>query len=87
MTDDIQDGILSSWVDELRTALEIEADLDISAVLGLAGVAAHAVVRPAAPLTTYLVGFAVGRATAYGADPTEAAATATQIARELARSR
>ncbi|MEY9857560.1 molybdopterin-guanine dinucleotide biosynthesis protein A [Catenulispora sp. GAS73] len=35
-----------------------EADLD--AILGLAGVAAHNVLRPAAPLTTFLAGYAVG---------------------------
>lgn len=87
MTDDIQDGILSTWADELRAALEIEADVDIPAVLGLAGVAAHAVVRPAAPLTTYLVGFAAGRAAAAGADPAEAAAEATRVARDLASRR
>jgi hypothetical protein len=84
MTDDLQDGILSTWADELRAALEIEADVDIPAILGLAGAAAHAVVRPAAPLTTYLVGFAAGRAAAAGADPTEAAAAATRVARDLA---
>ena len=87
MTDDIQDGILSTWADELRAALGIEADVDIPAVLGLAGVAAHAVVRPAAPLTTYLVGFAAGRAAAAGNDPAEAAAAATQVARDLAAQR
>ena len=33
---------------------------DIDAILGLAGVAAHNVVRPAAPLTTFLAGYAIG---------------------------
>jgi hypothetical protein len=84
MTDDLQDGILSTWADELRAALGIEADVDIPAILGLAGVAAHAVVRPAAPLTTYLVGFAAGRAAAAGDNPAEAAAAATRVARDLA---
>jgi len=77
-------GILTAWADELRGALGIDADVDIPAVLGLAGVAAHAVVRPAAPLTTYLVGFAAGRAAAAGDDPAEAAAAATRVARDLA---
>lgn len=82
--DDQTNGILSAWADDLRAALGIEADVDIPAVLGLAGVAAHAVVRPAAPLTTYLVGFAAGRAAAAGDDPAEAAAAATRVARDLA---
>ena len=85
MNDDEQTaGILTAWADEVRAALGIEADVDIPAVLGLAGVAAHAVLRPAAPLTTYLVGFAAGRAAAAGDDPTEAAAAATRVARDLA---
>jgi hypothetical protein len=87
MTDDLHDGILSTWADELRAALDIEAEVDIPAILGLAGVAAHAVVRPAAPLTTYLVGFAAGRAAAAGVDPAEAAAAATRVARDLAAHR
>jgi molybdopterin-guanine dinucleotide biosynthesis protein A len=35
-------------------------DGDLDAILGLAGVAAHNVLRPAAPLTTFLAGYAVG---------------------------
>jgi hypothetical protein len=40
--------------------------------------AAHGVARPAAPLTTYLLGVAV----AGGADPEEAARTISELARE-----
>jgi hypothetical protein len=87
MSDDEVDGILDAWADEVRAALGIDADVDVKAVLGLAGVAAHAVVRPAAPLTTYLVGFAVGSAAARGDDPAVAAAEATRIARDLAARR
>lgn len=36
------------------------AEGDLDAILGLAGVAAHNVLRPAAPLTTFLAGYAVG---------------------------
>jgi hypothetical protein len=35
-------------------------DVDVNDLLGLAGEAAHAVERPAAPLTTFLVGYAAG---------------------------
>ncbi|MEZ0106357.1 molybdopterin-guanine dinucleotide biosynthesis protein A [Catenulispora sp. EB89] len=35
-------------------------EADVNAILGLAGVAAHNVLRPAAPLTTFLAGYAVG---------------------------
>ena len=65
---DETDGILTDWSNEVRAALGIEADVDIRSVLGLAGVVAHSVIRPAAPLTTYLVGFAAGRAAALGDD-------------------
>jgi hypothetical protein len=81
---DETDGILADWSNEVRTALGIESDVDIRSVLGLAGVVAHSVVRPAAPLTTYLVGFAAGRAAALGSDPVEAAAAATRVVRDLA---
>jgi molybdopterin-guanine dinucleotide biosynthesis protein A len=84
---DDADGILADWSNEVRAALGIEADVDIRSVLGLAGVVAHSVVRPAAPLTTYLVGFAAGRAAALGEDPATAAADATRTAKDLAARR
>jgi hypothetical protein len=84
---DDADGILADWSNEVRAELGIEADVDIRSVLGLAGVVAHSVVRPAAPLTTYLVGFAAGRAAALGTDPVEAAAAATRAVRDLAARR
>lgn len=45
-------------------------------VLALARDVAHGVARPAAPLTAYLLGLAVGA----GADPAQAAATLTALA-------
>ncbi len=81
------EALLAGWADEVRAALGIEESVDVQAVLGLAGVAAHAVVRPAAPLTTYLVGFAAGRAAARGEDAAAAAAEATRVARDLAARR
>src|SRR3546814_6238638 len=43
---------------ELCDVLDIETELDEALVLDLARAAAHNVVRPAAPLTTYLLGYA-----------------------------
>lgn len=63
------DGLLDAWVTEVGAALGIPdfADaLDIASVLDLARDAAHGVARPAAPLTTFLVGYA---AAAQGASP------------------
>ncbi len=81
------EGILTDWSDEVRAALGIGADVDIRSVLGLAGVVAHSVVRPAAPLTTYLVGFAAGCAAERGEDAVAAAADATRVVEDLAARR
>jgi hypothetical protein len=52
---------LDAWVHELSTALGVEPDsTDVQLVLDLARDAAHGVARPAAPLTTFLVGLAAG---------------------------
>lgn len=55
---------LEQWVADLAEALGVPelAGLDLGLVLDLARDAAHGVARPAAPLTTFLVGFAAGRA-------------------------
>lgn len=58
---------LDPWVAELLAGLEIpDAPIDIDAILGMAGVAAHTIVRPAAPVTTYIAGFAAGLAAGAG---------------------
>ena len=58
------DEVLRRWWDALAAELGIAPDADPEALLDLAGTAAHSVVRPAAPLTTFLVGYAAGRADA-----------------------
>lgn len=79
MTDD---AVLADWTRLLAAELGIDPELiDIDAVLGLAGTVAHAVVRPAAPLSTFLAGYAAGRASG---DPAVAIASATATVRELA---
>ncbi len=54
------DELLAKWWKSLSEALGVESEADIQALLDLAGVAAHSIVRPAAPLTTFLVGYAAG---------------------------
>jgi molybdopterin-guanine dinucleotide biosynthesis protein A len=79
---------LEQWSASLAAELGIvDVDVDIDALLALAGVAAHAVLRPAAPLTTYLVGYAAGRAAALGVNASDATARAADTAAELARRR
>ena len=56
-----QETVLASWVADVGRELGLDLEVEIDALLDIAGDAAHAVVRPAAPLTTFLVGVAVGR--------------------------
>ena len=62
-----QEEELEAWCSRLLTTLELEGTaVDVGAVLQLASVAAHTVVRPAAPLTTFIAGFAAGLAAGSG---------------------
>ena len=73
--------VLASWVAELCAALDIDAAaLDRDLVLDLARDAAHNVARPAAPLTTFLVGYAAGLRGGGPAELATAAATAQRLA-------
>ena len=52
---------LDTWVTRLASELGVDpAAVDTSLLLDVARDAAHAVARPAAPLTTFLVGLAAG---------------------------
>lgn len=51
---------LHDWIDELCDVLDVETEVDEALVLDLARAAAHNVERPAAPVTTYLLGLAAG---------------------------
>jgi hypothetical protein len=69
---------LEDWTGEVRANLGLESDVvDITAVLDMARDVAHGVARPAAPLTAYMVGVAVGR----GEAPAEAAERIAALAR------
>ncbi|MBT2446315.1 molybdenum cofactor guanylyltransferase [Streptomyces sp. ISL-43] len=76
--------VLESWITAAKTELGIDVDVDTKTLLDLARDAAHGVARPAAPLTTFLVGYAAARAEAAGADPAEAVAEASAKAADLA---
>jgi hypothetical protein len=69
---------LDEWLAEAASSLDLDpAGVDKRLVLDLARDVAHAVERPAAPVTAYLLGIAVGR----GADPATAAATLSALAK------
>ncbi|MFK0255488.1 NTP transferase domain-containing protein [Streptomyces sp. NPDC090445] len=77
-------NVLEQWITAAKAELGIDVDVDTKALLDLARDAAHGVARPAAPLTTFLVGYAAARAEAAGADPAAAVAEASRKAADLA---
>lgn len=83
---DKRDELLEQWTQTLLEAFEIgDLEVDIHAVLNVAGVAAHSVVRPAAPLTTFIAGLAAGLAAGSGQAPEAAAMKAALgLAKQLA---
>jgi hypothetical protein len=72
---------LDEWVTAAATELGLDpAATDKRLVLDLARDVAHVVERPAAPVTAYLLGVAVGQ----GADPATAAAALSRLAQASA---
>jgi hypothetical protein len=54
-------NVLADWVAQLTAALDLDAGaVDTTLVLDVAREAAHGVARPAAPLTTFLIGLSAG---------------------------
>ncbi len=51
---------MQDWIEAVRRELGSAGDVDVQAVLDVARDVAHNVQRPAAPVTTYLLGLAVG---------------------------
>jgi len=68
--------MMSSWIEAVCAELNLPANANIDVILDVARVAAHAVERPAAPVTTYLLGMLV----AGGMDVQEAAAKIQDLA-------
>ncbi|MCP3819327.1 molybdenum cofactor guanylyltransferase [Streptomyces sp. A3M-1-3] len=76
-------NVLDEWITAVKDELGIELDVDTAVLLDLARDAAHGVARPAAPLTTFLVGYAAAKAEKAGGGP-EAVAEAARKAAALA---
>lgn len=75
--------VLDEWITAVKNELGIELDVDTGVLLDLARDAAHGVARPAAPLTTFLVGYAAAKASTGEGGP-EAVADAARKAAALA---
>jgi hypothetical protein len=77
---------MNEWLQEVVTALELKenapslGESDLTAILDGARNAAHEVERPAAPITTYLMGMAVAR----GGDLAEISRTVESLAKSWA---
>ena len=67
---------MREWIEAVKKELAIEVEVDIDTLLLLARDAAHNVERPAAPITTYLIGIAV----ANGADLEKISKTISDLA-------
>jgi len=71
---------LHDWIDELCDVLDVEAEVDEALILDLARSAAHNVERPAAPITTFLLGYAAASKSASPEDIEKLAGAALVLA-------
>lgn len=72
---------LDEWLAALAAALGLDpAEIPVGTLLDVARDVAHNVARPAAPLSTFLVGLAAARNGGTAADIEAAAALATELA-------
>lgn len=62
--------MMEPWISAVCAELNLPTDVNVDVILDVARVAAHKVERPAAPVTTFLLGLAV----AGGMDVNEGAA-------------
>ena len=67
---------VARWIDLVSAEVGVPAPADLETILDVAKDAAHSVERPAAPVSTYLMGYAV----AQGADPRAVADTIARLA-------
>jgi hypothetical protein len=73
--------MVEDWIGTLAAELGVDIDIDTGLLLEVSREAAHSIARPAAPMTTFLIGYA---AAAAGGGP-QAVVTATDTARDLAQ--
>ncbi|MFI1704574.1 NTP transferase domain-containing protein [Streptomyces griseoruber] len=79
------DHVLDEWISAVKDELGIDLEVDTGLLLDLARDAAHGVARPAAPLTTFLVGYAAAQAQGGPEAVAEAARKAAALALRWAK--
>lgn len=72
--------VLDEWIAAAKAELGIELEVDTTVLLDLARDAAHGVARPAAPLTTFLVGYAAAQSGGGPEEVRDAARKAAELA-------
>ncbi|MGW4290864.1 DUF6457 domain-containing protein [Streptomyces sp. NPDC004673] len=78
---------MHEWIAAAKAELGIDLDVDVAGLLDMTKVVAHEVARPAAPLTSFLVGYAAALQGG-GADAvSEANRKVTELAEQWATER
>ena len=77
--DDEQAKRMGIWISRVTEELGVPAPESIDVILDVAKDAAHSIERPAAPVTTFLLGYAV----ATGADAGDVADVIARLARDF----
>lgn len=67
---------METWINTICTELNLPSEVNVEVILDVARVTAHKIERPAAPVTTFLLGMLV----AGGMDVKEAAAKIQDLA-------
>jgi hypothetical protein len=70
---------LATWTTQLSDALGVDLDIEIDDVLDIARDAAHQVERPAAPVTTFLIGYAAAMRGGTSADISDCIDIASEL--------
>ncbi|MFF7967315.1 NTP transferase domain-containing protein [Streptomyces sp. NPDC007903] len=72
--------VLNEWITAVKNELGIELDVDTGVLLDAARDVAHGVARPAAPLTTFLIGYAAAQGKGDAESIAEASAKVADLA-------
>ncbi|WP_435879017.1 NTP transferase domain-containing protein [Streptomyces griseoluteus] len=72
--------VLNEWITAVKDELGIELDVDTRVLLDAARDVAHGVARPAAPLTTFLIGYAAAQGKGDAESVAKASAKVTDLA-------